>query len=504
MVKAPPQRLNTRLEAFMARLLLLIVFLFLIPQIATAKGFSTVQSVAVIGAGPAGLAAAEKLKRAGLAVTVFEKNWIGGKCKTIPCKKGYGAVELGAIQVGIGYPTVNYYRKELGLKLRKYWPSMSLRKHECEQGPSYQTLQQEFWPHRDILAIGKEIKVMSDALARFAPIDESGFTEFPDNSEFLESFQTWAQKLDLYHFMGDYGVWITSYGYGNLIDIPAFLPLSLINSSMGLVAMRMFDMNLRMLDAGYGGLMHGIVQHYNLDVKEGAAIQKISRGDFVTINYQHNGEKKEEQFDKLVVACGFECARDLFGEGLTTEEAHLVNDLQYTPYDVVIADIPDLPKGGYVLPENFSTSGKVTLMSKNSAQGDEVIVYIPRGGISTADHSIKRPTEDALKSIVERDMAHFGLTVAQFHHVEYWDTYFPHFKNHQSYKLLNQIQGFNNTVYVGSMATFEIVERAMRHAHEIVDRHVLNEPPPPKNLFDTLGQSLTSFYDYFTAQNKEF
>lgn len=454
--------------------------------------------VAVIGAGAAGIAAAQLLKEHGFRVTIYEKaTQVGGKCMSRKCANGRGIVELGAIQVGIGYPIVTHYLKTVGMKLRDYWPSRAIY-YEDNDGTyttTYKTLSEDFWPLRDFKDIAREARVMHDALGRYQPIFESNFTEIPEGSEFVQPFATWADSLSLEHFKREYGIWMTAYGYGQLQTIPTYLALSLLNSSYGLIAMRKANMNLRMIEGGYGGLMARIIEHYDLDVQTNVRVERIERtDDRVRITYEdeYHHITRTEEFGYLVVASGIENIQRALK--VTPEERYLAQDIRYSPYDVVIAEVPSLAKGGYIMPQFFSSYGHVVMVSKNSSGGDEAILYVPRA-------TYQRPRPDELAKSVKGDLALFGFNDAKILEIAYWDNYFPHFKTPSSYKLLNDIQGSNRTIYVGSAARFEIVERAMRDAWDNVWEHILHEKPP------TGDEGLTATFkvakDYLLAQPKE-
>lgn len=453
------------------------------------------KKVAVIGAGAAGIAAAQRLKAAGFQVKIYESSdRAGGKCFSVACKDAPGIVELGAIQVGFGYSLVNEYRKAVGMNLRNYWPSRALYfdHREGSNKAIYKSLSEDLWPAKDFWAIWREASVMSAALKRFKSINESHFTEIPENSEFSQTFEDWANGLSLDHFKREYSIWMTAYGYGRLREVPTFLALSLLNSSYGLIAMRKANMNLRMLDEGYGGLLNAMIKHYGLNVRLGAHIKSIDRSNnVVTINSEVNGFATIEEFGHLVVASGIESIPSLFGDMATKKEKLLVGDIRHNPYDVVIAYVPGLPKGGYVLPQFFDRLGHVVLISKNSSGGEEVILYIPRA-------SYQRPTYEELGQIVERDMNAFGFDKVKILRAVHWDKYFPHFDHFSSYKLLNDIQGQNQTIFVGGMARFEIVERTMEHAHDMVDRHIRKLVTTAKD-----PSSMEPIKDYLSANPKE-
>lgn len=451
--------------------------------------------VAVIGAGASGLAAAQRLQEKGFKVTVLERNFqVGGKCLTTRCRTGHGVVDVGAIQLGIGYSLVNKYRKAVGMSLRKTWPSKSLyfESRDGVSAPVFRSLSEDFWPLKDGFAIAREARVMSSALDRFKAIQESHFVEIPEGSEFLKPFEEWANDLSLPHFKREYGIWMTAYGYGNLNRIPTYLALSLLNSSYGLIAMRKAQLELRMLEGGFGGLLSRMVDHYKLNVKTGVQITEINRAsDRVTISYESEKQIRREEFGYLVIASGMESLPSLLGSSMSSIESRLVHDISHSPYDVVVAYIPELEKGGYVLPQFFNTLGHVVMVSKNSSGGEEAVLYIPRAGF-------QRPSYDEIERVVTKDMSQFGFNGTKILQVVYWDNYNSHFKTASSYKLLNDLQGKNRTIYIGAMAEFEIVERAMEHAHRMVNQHIIGELEPiePAGI---IGNAK----NYLSAKSKE-
>lgn len=433
------------------------------------------ESVAVIGAGAAGIAAADFLKQNGYRVEVFEKNnRVGGKCHTMRASQGYGVVELGAIQVGPAYNIVMEYAKELGHSLRQYWQPNILRPHP-DGGAEIKRLGSHYTPYMRTPALIRESHILSAALERYREIDEEQLSNIPLTSEFNMPFEEWADELGLKHFKEIFRIWITSYGYGNLKQIPAYLPLNLIGASYGLALMTRLNMNLRMLSKGYEALIEGIVETHQLDVKLGVNISRITRNnDEVKIFYEKEGTSYEKAFDRLVLACGFECINEIIAQP-TAEETALINELYFTPYDVVIARVEGLQKGGYVLTENLHQSNHVTLISKNSAGSEDTILYVPRGQLRKAGQKPIRPTKEELEQTVRDDMAALGFNQTQILHVQFWDNYFPHFRNPYAYNLLSQIQGENRTLYVGSFGRFEIVEKAMSHAVDTISKHLIFE-----------------------------
>ncbi len=459
----------------MSRMLAFLFLVTLFPNMLLAK-----EKIAVIGAGPAGLKAAQRLLEKGYEVKVFEKEKrVGGKCKTISESTGHGIIELGAIITSPFYDYVLEMMKKTGEKLRDYYPHYSLR-YSKKDGHTFKTQSEEFIYSKNQKEIRKEESILIKAYKRFKPYKESDLKGIPEDSEFNTNFEDWADKQGLKNYKEIYRFWITSFGYGDLKEIPAYFPLYLIGPSQAVILGTRNNASMRMLANGYQGLMEKMVEHYKIPVLSGTRIFEIERGeDEVTVFYSSDAESKEiqkEKFDKLVVACGFECIDEFITEK-TEEEKEILNAIHYSPYDVVIARSPKVKKGGTLIMQNLARPGHIALMSKNSpGEGEDIILYIPRGGVVKRGGNFQRPSDKDLKKRVIEDMADLGYDDVEIKTIQNWDKYFPHFMNPKYFDKLESLQGKNRTVYVGSLSRFEIVEKAMADADEKVAKYILETP----------------------------
>ncbi len=491
-----------------------VIFYIFFPLFAIAT-----EKVVVIGGGPAGVAAAYRLlqQKDGLGrslydVIVFEKtDRVGGKCFSLPTRVGSqeGVVELGAIQVGPGYKLVMQFSKEVGNSLRDYWVGKSLHWAVDSNGnpsenpaPVYVSSGSEYTPWSSSIQIARETKILDSALKRFQAIADSHLEKIPVESEFNQPFETWADQVGLPYYKEMFRIWMTSYGYGLLKDIPAYIPLYAIGTSSGQVMMLRFNVNMRMLSKGFGGLIQEMADQYHIPIETEVTVEEIVRDrNQVTLRYRQNGQIVTKNYDRLVVACGLECVQDVIQDKSKVEQELM--DLQvFSPYDVVIADVPALPKGGYVIPQNLDRPGHVALISKNSAAGEDAILYIPRGGVRRSGEPSVHRSEVELTQQIQEDMGRFGFRDVTVSKIQYWDAYFPHFNDPTAYTRLEQIQGQNRTIYVGGGYRFEYVENSMSHAIDTVEKHILiNYQAQPAETFWQLG--LRMFNWYFSAQKKE-
>jgi hypothetical protein len=227
--------------------------------------------------------------------------------------------------------------------------------------------------------------------------------------------------------------------------------------------------NLKIFSDGFVNFLTAMIEHYGLTVKTNIIINQIERAnDRVIISYEENQMPKVEQFSYVVVASGLSSMHWLFGNKISNIEKRLASDIRYRPYDVIVASVPGLSNGSYIIPDFFDHLGHVVMMSKNSKSKEEVTLYVPRAGF-------QRPSRQLLEETVSEDLAIFGLNDVKILRIAYWDNFSSYFKNFSSYGLLNKIQGQNRTIYVGGFARFEIVEEAIRHAHDMVDKLIIKK-----------------------------
>jgi phytoene desaturase len=138
--------------------------------------------VAVIGAGPGGLAAAMILAARGLKVTVFEKDAVvGGRTRTMATPEGY-RFDLG--------PTFFLYPRILKEIFAACGAELEDEVELIKLDPQYRLIFEGEGDSRAVLDAVPDAGQMEDAIRRLAPADVPGFRRFmADNKVKLEAFR---------------------------------------------------------------------------------------------------------------------------------------------------------------------------------------------------------------------------------------------------------------------------------------------------------------------------
>lgn len=464
----------------------------------SSKIFNRNAKIAIIGAGPAGLGTAALLQQNGFnKVTLYERSSRAfGKVRTE--KVGKSIVEMGPIQVGIGHIHTSYWLNKLGLKTFEPHNAFILRKGEHEHSHVILTSAQEYVP------IGQRTEIMQEAWHFRNIIQEFDslypeLKDIPESSDYCLSFLEFAEKYNLPHFLKMYSIYTSAYGYGIVSQIPAFTVLRTFGASFGLVAWLYAGMNLKMVKEGFSGLMQAIVDHHGLADKiiYNQNITSILRSPGAPVVITSNGEEK--LYDYLVVACPIDKVFKAYKD-VSEEERIAYENLYYSPYHVFVADVNDLPRGGFVLPEKFNRHGTLQMLSKNSENGDQVIFYIPqRSSIRAKDiveNKVELPKLTDSINAARRDLEELGFHMGQIYDGVEWNQYNPHFLNPKFYGYGDSLQGQNQTFYVGTMWTeIDYVDKALGHAHKITSTFF-------DGAYDQPEQSLGNIADwYFRAED---
>jgi len=429
--------------------------------------------IAIIGAGPAGLSSAAWLTQNGFKqVTLYEKSTHAfGKVRSQ--KIGPSLVELGPIQVGIGHIHTHYWLNKLGLKTFEPHNAFILRKGEHEHSHRILTSAQEYIPYGQRTEIMKEACRLNNIINEFNELYPE-LKDIPEGSVYCLSFLEFAKKYDLPHFLKMYGIYTSAYGYGIVSEIPAFTVLRTFGASFGLVAWLYAGMNLKMIKEGFSGLMQALVDHHELGdkIKYGQNITSITRSPGAEIIIKSNNE--ELSYDYLIVACPIDKVFNAYSF-VSKQESEAYENLYYSPYHVFVADIPDLPRGGFVLPEKFNRHGTLQMLSKNSEKGDHVILYVPQASSVKAKDIIEKRVQlpQLAESInaARRDLEELGFHLGKVYDGAEWNQYNPHFLNPEFYGHGDSMQGQNKTFYVGTMwAEIDYVDKALGHANKITSR----------------------------------
>lgn len=428
--------------------------------------------IVIAGAGPAGIMAASQLVQAGYQnITVLEKSpkFLGSKVRTK--RIGKTIVETGPIQVGIGHKNTNYWLDLLGIQTFEPHNAFILRKGDRPQSHQIITSAQEFVPWGQRLEIAEEALRFKQIMAEFNELYPE-LKDVPPGSIYTQPFASFCRKKNLPHFHDMYSIYTSAYGYGITSEITTFKVLRTFGNSFSLVYWLYAGMNLKMINEGFGALMEGLVDHFGLADKIKYS-QNILNIDRLSGKIQITTDTSQEEYDHLIVACPIDKIYASFGDIVSDDETKMYDNLHYSPYHVLVADVPNLPRGGFVLPEKFNRHGTLQMMSKNSLDGDEVVLYVPQLSSKRAVEILKNPQD--LPSVREsidaarQNLQELGLEMTTVHDAVAWNQYNPHFLDPRMYYICDSVQGKNNTFYVGTMCTpIDYVDQAFGHATKIV------------------------------------
>jgi hypothetical protein len=459
--------------------------------------------IAIIGAGAAGLNTAALLKHNGYQnIKVFEKSRAHNYGKVRTQKIDNAVVETGPIQVGIGHIYTNFWLNKFGLETFEPHPAYILRHGIKEHSHRLLTPTEEFLP------MGKRLEIFEEAL-RFKEIIAAFKRKYPDistiptGSDYNLSFYEFCLRNKLRYFHHMYSIYTSAYGYGITKEIPTFSVLNVFDDNLGLAAWLYFGMNLKMIKKGFSALLEAFITNYNLDqnILYEQKINQIIR-DNTGINIISNN--KNYYFDTLIIACPIDNIFNILDKK-SKEEEELYNNLYYSPYHVLVAEIPDLPRGGFVLPEKFNNHREVQMLSKNSLDGDQVVMYLPQiSSIKAKDiDSTKMPDLGVSMYSAKKSLEELGFHMGVMYDAKAWNNYNPHFLEPRFYGYESLMQGNNNTFWVGTMfSTIDYVNEAFAHAHRVTDKYFDGDFMIQEQSLNTISQWHFNAKDLYSDEQK--
>lgn len=425
--------------------------------------------IAIVGGGPSGLAAAAYLDRAGFErVTVFEAApTVGGKCYSLEVD---GVIhELGAVLITQGYPDTLKWVKELDLKLipspemwmidpftgaRRPLPTLEVGDAPSEHGERGQ---------RALLTWLAELR------RNKRHVGKPGFHHIPP--ELAAPFSQWARAKDAELLKELFVVPLTCFGYGSLDDIPAaYVMKNMCRKSF--LRQPGTDQDWFVLERGYQGLTTALAATLP-DVRCGAPVRRVERGEDVVVHYERQGQPRSERFDALIVATPLDAEGGLAFLDLSAEERRLFSQVRYYDYATTAARAPGVEAGrcySSILDADRVAEpreGAPCLFSRVHAASDVVVFYtFTSKGISEAQ------IEADIAAMMER----IGGEVIEVIETRRW-RYFPHVTSEAMaagfFDDVRAMQGQQRTWYTGGQLDFDIVEGAVSHARALVEGHFI-------------------------------
>ncbi|GAA0144094.1 hypothetical protein LIER_04625 [Lithospermum erythrorhizon] len=438
-------------------------------------------SIAILGGGPSGLSAAYALSRLGYNnVTVLEKyHMVSGMCESVDIEgKIY---DLGGqVLAGNSSPAIFHLAKETGSELEDM-DSHKLALIDSSTG-KYQDMQVAD-EYTSLISLTLDLQekasnlgrigvhAMSDLAADIAP-------------EFLESNK--IASLPKSVVCG-----YTASGYGFIEDMPYAYIHEFIKTSMA--------GKIRRFKGGYGNMWKRLSDSLPVKVLCNTEVLKVKRDTFgVKIDVRDsNRETQTMDFDKILISGAFpfrtgktyrspclqleDCEenRILDESNIEKELFSKVQIIDYYTTVLKIKGLEHMPIGFYYFEDfiyNPSTIGNPVAMQKFYADTD-VFLFWSYGDSAhiNADAVTKLAIDAATRIGGEVETVVLKRRFKYFPHVRSEDM-----KDGFYEKLEEEVQGKNNTFYVGGLMAFELTERNSSYSMALVRKHFANDHPLPK------------------------
>ncbi|MEU9171181.1 FAD-dependent oxidoreductase [Streptomyces sp. NPDC048420] len=406
------------------------------------------RTVAVVGAGPSGLAVARELERAGHRVTVLEEqDTVAGKCRSVH-------VDGRAYDLG-GHICTNRYERTAQL--------LSELDVETERTTRYRVLDAEGKAVRQSMAFLRD-----DALQRYRALRER---EFPRIAEpglahsaraLAAPVAEWLAEHGLRSMADSFGTGYTAAGYGHLDEgIPALYFVKYVEMT-GLL-----DPGPELLGhsgdftvvGGFGTLWRRVAEELK-DLRCGVRVISIERhADGVRVHT----DAGPVEADDLVLAVTPD--RVLPVLDATDEERDLAGRIRGNAYHTTLATASGLPGDAFYFLAGHTAS---------RATAGHCVSYHHRypGSDVRTFYSYGRPED--VTALLREDVEALGGRLTEVHLQRAW-AFMPYFGGadlrDRALDRLDALQGRNRTYYVGGLPAFELVECAVAHAQDLARRH---------------------------------
>jgi glycine/D-amino acid oxidase-like deaminating enzyme len=420
------------------------------------RGVAGPRTVAVVGAGPSGLAAARELERAGHRVTVLEEqDTVAGKCRSVH-------VDGHAFDLG-GHICTNRYERIAEL--------LTELDVETERTSRYRVLD------AGGRAVRQPMGFLHDgSLQRYRALRAREFPRIADPGlahsarALAAPVGQWIADHGLRSMAESFGTGYTAAGYGHLDeDIPALYFVKYAEMT-GLL-----DPGPELLGhpgdftvvGGFATLWRRVAEELK-DVRCGVRVTSVERReDGVRVRT----DSGPVEADDVVLAVAPD--RILPVLDATDEERDLAARIRGNAYHTTLAAASGLPEDAFYFLAAHTASRETAghcVSYHHRYPGSEVRTF----------YSYGRPGD--VTALLREDVETLGGRLTEVHLQREW-AFMPHFGSADlmggALERLDALQGRNRTYYVGGLPAFELVECAVAHAQDLARHHF---PPAPSTL----------------------
>ncbi|KAI7725940.1 hypothetical protein M8C21_013228 [Ambrosia artemisiifolia] len=436
--------------------------------------------IAILGGGPSGLSAAYALAKLGYNnVTLVEKyHTVSGMCESAEIEgKVY---DLGGqVLAANSAPNIFHLAKELGSELEE------MDSHKLALIDSSTGKYEDIRVADDYLAVVTLTLELQDKAKNSGRNGVHAISEFASEPvpEFLET-----KGLKTVPKSVAYGY--TASGYGFVEDMPYAYIHEFTRTSMA--------GKIRRFKGGYMGFWQKLSKSLPVNIQCNTEVLAIKRNSSsVSLNIKNSiGEVETVEFDKVIISGAFpftngkiyrsptyvspETDNGLMDlSDLEKEMFSKVKTIDYYTTVMKIKGLDHLPVGFYYFAEFMddpATIGNPVAIQRFYADTD---IYLFWSYGNAVDIKGPRVTELAIE-VVNSMGGQVESVILQRRF-----KYFPHVSSQDMMegfydKMENELQGQQNTYYVGGLVAFELTERNSSYAMNLIRKHFANDDPLPK------------------------
>ncbi|KAG6400961.1 hypothetical protein SASPL_137806 [Salvia splendens] len=435
--------------------------------------------IAILGGGPSGLSATYALCKLGYNnVTVLEKyHTVSGMCESADIEGRF--YDLGGqVLAASSSPTIFHLAKEMGCQLEE------MDSHKLALIDSYTGKYEDIQVADDYVSVISLTLQLQEDAKRSGRI---GVHAVSDSASDLTPAFLESRAFNCVPKSVAYGY--TASGYGFVQDMPYAYVHEFTRTSMA--------GKIRRFKGGYMSFWQRMSESLPAQVLCNTEVTSIRRhSSLVHVNVKQNGEAKSLEFDKLIVSGSFplvygktyrstsvtpiaadhdimdfsELEKEIFGK---------VQTVDYYTTVMKIKGLEHLPVGFYYFGEFMDdpqTIGNPVAMQRFYSDTDIFLFWSYGNSAGIMGQEVTQLAIDVVKRIGGEVIAIvLQRRFNYFPHVETQDM-----KNGFYDKVENELQGEQNTYYIGGLMAFELTERNSTYAMALIRKHFACDDPLPR------------------------